>query len=50
MRLLGIPTVIDRMLQQAVSRVIMPQFEYVFSKWIFRTKLTPISGLEKYHF
>lgn len=30
-RLLGIPTVIDRMLQQAVLRVIMPQFEYIFS-------------------
>lgn len=34
-RLLGIPTVIDRMLQQAVSRVIMPQFEYMFSKYSF---------------
>lgn len=30
-RLLGIPTVIDRMLQQAVSRTIMPQYEYMFS-------------------
>jgi RNA-directed DNA polymerase len=35
MRLLGIPTVIDRMLQQAVSRVIMPQFEYMFSTYSF---------------
>lgn len=35
MRLLGIPTVIDRMLQQAVSRVIMPQFEYMFSRYSF---------------
>jgi RNA-directed DNA polymerase len=34
-RLLGIPTVIDRMLQQAVSRVIMPQFEYMFSNYSF---------------
>ena len=34
-RLLGIPTVIDRMLQQAVSRVIMPQFEYMFSRYSF---------------
>ena len=34
-RLLGIPTVIDRMLQQAVSRVIMPQFEYIFSNYSF---------------
>lgn len=30
-RLLGIPTTIDRMLQQAVSRTIMPQYEYMFS-------------------
>ncbi len=30
-RLLGIPTVIDRMLQQAVLRVIMPKYEYLFS-------------------
>jgi group II intron reverse transcriptase/maturase len=35
MRLLGIPTVKDRMLQQAVSRVIMPQFEYMFSNYSF---------------
>jgi len=35
MRLLGIPTVIDRMLQQAVSRIIMPQFEYMFSRYSF---------------
>lgn len=35
MRLLGIPTVIDRMLQQAVSRAIMPQFEYMFSNYSF---------------
>jgi RNA-directed DNA polymerase len=34
-RLLGIPTVVDRMLQQAVSRVIMPQFEYMFSNYSF---------------
>ena len=34
-RLLGIPTVIDRMLQQAVARVIMPQFEYMFSNYSF---------------
>jgi len=31
-RLLGIPVVIDRMLQQAVSQVIMPQYEYCFSE------------------
>lgn len=35
MRLLGIPTVVDRMLQQAVSRVIMPQFEYQFSDYSY---------------
>jgi RNA-directed DNA polymerase len=34
-RLLGIPTVVDRMLQQAVSRVLMPQFEYMFSGYSF---------------
>jgi group II intron reverse transcriptase/maturase len=34
-RLLGIPTVIDRMLQQAVNRIIMPQFEYMFSNYSF---------------
>jgi len=35
MRLLGIPTVIDRMLQQAVARVIMPRFEYMFSEYSY---------------
>ena len=34
-RLLGIPTVVDRMLQQAVSRVIMAQYEYEFSSYSF---------------
>ena len=34
-RLLGIPTVVDRMLQQAVSRVIMPQYEYMFSEYSY---------------
>ncbi len=29
-RLLGIPTVVDRLLQQAVSQVLMPKFEYDF--------------------
>ena len=29
-RLLGIPTVVDRFLQQAVSQVLMPKFEYDF--------------------
>lgn len=34
-RLLGIPTVVDRMLQQAVSRVIMARYEYEFSSYSF---------------
>ena len=34
-RLLGIPTVVDRMLQQAVLRIIMPQFEYMFSNYSY---------------
>ncbi|MGD9993275.1 MAG: group II intron reverse transcriptase/maturase [Salinivirgaceae bacterium] len=34
-RLLGIPTVVDRMLQQAVLRVIMPQYEYMFSEYSY---------------
>lgn len=32
-RLLSIPTVIDRMMQQAVCRVIVPQYEYMFSNY-----------------
>jgi len=32
MRLLGIPTVIDRMLQQAVMRIVMPWYEPEFSE------------------
>lgn len=34
-RLLGIPTVVDRMLQQAVLRVIMPQYEHMFSAYSY---------------
>ena len=34
-RLLGIPTVVDRMLQQAVVRIIMPQYEYLFSEYSY---------------
>ena len=34
-RLLGIPTVVDRMLQQAVVRIIMPQYEYMFSQYSY---------------
>jgi RNA-directed DNA polymerase len=34
-RLLGIPTVVDRMLQQAVVRIIMPQYEYMFSVYSY---------------
>jgi len=34
-RTLGIPTVVDRMLQQAVMRVIMPRYEYIFSSYSY---------------
>lgn len=34
-RLLGIPTVTDRLLQQAVLQVMMPRFEYEFSESSF---------------
>jgi len=34
-RILGIPTVVDRMLQQAVMRVIMPRYEYMFSNYSY---------------
>jgi group II intron reverse transcriptase/maturase len=34
-RTLGIPTVVDRMLQQSVMRVIMPKYEYKFSTYSY---------------
>ncbi len=34
-RLLGIPTVTDRLLQQAVSQVLMPKFEFDFSDFSY---------------
>ena len=34
-RQLGIPTVVDRMLQQAVVRIIIPQYEYMFSDYSY---------------
>jgi group II intron reverse transcriptase/maturase len=34
-RVLGIPTVVDRMLQQAVLRVLMPRYEYMFSEYSY---------------
>ncbi len=34
-RTLGIPTVIDRMLQQAVQRILMPKYEYMFSVYSY---------------
>ena len=34
-RTLGIPTVVDRMLQQAVLRIIMLQYEYMFSSYSY---------------
>ena len=48
-RLLGIPTVVDRMLQQAVTRVIMPQFEYMFSNYSFgfRPKRNTLQAVTK---
>jgi RNA-directed DNA polymerase len=48
-RLLGIPTVVDRMLQQAVNRVIMPQFEYMFSEYSFgfRPKRNTLQAVSK---
>lgn len=48
-RLLGIPTVVERMLQQAVARVIMPQFEYMFSNYSFgfRPKRNTLQAVSK---
>lgn len=34
-RMLGIPTVVDRMIQQALLQVLSPIFEPTFSKWSF---------------
>jgi len=48
-RLLGIPTVIDRMLQQAVLRVISLQYELIFSSYSygFRPKRNTIQATSK---
>jgi retron-type reverse transcriptase len=48
-RLLGIPTAIDRMLQQAVSRIIMPQYEYMFSEYSygFRPQRNTLQAVQK---
>ena len=48
-RVLGIPTVIDRMLQQAVSRVLMPEFEYMFSDYSygFRPQRNTLQAVQK---
>lgn len=48
-RQLGIPTVIDRMLQQALSCVIMPQYEYMFSEYSFgyRPKRNTLQAVQK---
>lgn len=48
-RTLGIPTVVDRMLQQAVMRVIMPRYEYIFSSYSygFRPKRNTHQALSK---
>lgn len=48
-RLLGIPTAIDRMLQQAVSRILMPQYEYMFSEYSygFRPQRNTLQAVQK---
>lgn len=48
-RTLGIPTVVDRMLQQAVLRILMPKYEYVFSVYSygFRPKKNTHQALGK---
>jgi RNA-directed DNA polymerase len=48
-RLLGIPTVTDRMLQQAISRTIMPQYEYMFScySYGYRPKRNTHQAIQK---
>jgi RNA-directed DNA polymerase len=49
MRQPGIPTVIGRMLQQAVSRGIMPQYGYMFSGYSFgcRPKRNTLQAVQK---
>jgi RNA-directed DNA polymerase len=34
-RMLGIPTVVDRMLQQAIAQWLTPMYEGEFSKWSY---------------
>lgn len=48
-RTLGIPTVIDRMLQQAVLRVLMPKYEFMFSNYSygFRPKRNTHQAISK---
>ena len=48
-RLLGIPTVVDRMLQQAVSRAISTRYEYLFSVYSygFRPKRNTHQAINK---
>lgn len=50
-RLLGIPTVVDRMLQQAVSRIIMAQYEPYFSdhNFGFRPQRGTHDAIKKSH-
>ena len=49
-RLLGIPTVVDRWLQQSVAQVITPLFEYEFKErsYGFRPDKTPTSASSKH--
>lgn len=48
-RTLGIPTVVDRMLQQAVLRILMPKYEYMFSiySYGFRPKKNTLQAIGK---
>ncbi len=48
-RTLGIPTVVDRMLQQAVTRIVMPNYEYLFSNYSygFRPKRNTHQAVQK---
>ena len=48
-RLLGIPTAVDRMLQQGVLRVVMPQYEFEFSddSYGFRPNRNTLQAVSK---
>lgn len=48
-RLLGIPTVVDRLLQQAIAQVLTPQFEPLFSphSYGFRPRLSAHDAIKQ---